>query len=445
MRTNFRGAFAGLVRGIPATVLLIVANVAVYAAMSAIDQRASASLDQAAWLARWGANVGGLTFTGEPWRLLTSMFVHAGFLHLAFNCLALLEIGGVVERRLGAWRTLAIYLLAGLGGAYASARWHSFSVSVGASGAIFGLLAALIVLGYLARGRLRGPYGDPVSPGRALVFGALTLALGLFFNFDNAAHLGGFAVGAALSLIALLAERTRRATTAALVFALAVIASAAALASLTAQAFDPELAARVRFAQLMAVLRAGNADAHATLRRCALASAGERGGAPAEAFSACLGETLPDNDAALSRTDIANRYAPLLEHNRREVWPACRRHADQLLRQDLPATRRALVGAMVRYCDARARIEATVLPDAPGTTLDAASLRQDLLHYELLAALADRRTASSRQQQQQPEHAALRREAAALAQWQASITPEEDELARLADCPLISCRRARAR
>jgi membrane associated rhomboid family serine protease len=444
-RTNFRGAFAGLVQGIPATVLLIAANVAVFAAMSAVDNRAGSSAGQAAYLVQWGANAGGLTFTGEPWRLVTSMFLHAGLLHLAFNCLALLEIGGVVERRLGAWRMLAIYLLAGLGGGYASARWYGFTVSVGASGAIFGLLGALIVFGYLSRRPLRGPYGTTVAPGRVLVFGVLTLALGLFFNFDNAAHLGGFAFGTLLSLAALLAEQVRR-PAAALVFVLAVIATGAALANLTAQAFAPELAARVRFAQLTAALRAGDAGAHAILRRCALAAVGERGGTPAEAFIACLGETMPDNDAAPSRNDITNRYGVLLDHNRREVWPLCRRRAHRLLQQDLPETRRALVTTIARYCEARARIEASALADASGTALDAASLRQDLLHYELLDALVDRSAAlPPAQLQQQPERAALQREADALARWRASIAPEEDELARLADCPFASCRRAWAR
>lgn len=443
MRTNFLGAFAGLVQGIPATVLLIVANAGVYAAMGAIDNRAGDATGQTAYLTHWGANVGGLTFTGEPWRLFTSMFVHAGLMHLVFNCLALLEIGGVVERRLGAWRMLAIYLLAGLGGSYASARWHGLTVSVGASGAIFGVLAAVIVFGYFARQRLRGPYGEPVSPGRALLFGALTLALGTFFNFDNAAHLGGFAFGAALSLAALLAERARRATTAAVVFAAAAIATGAALASLTAQAFAPELAARLRFAQLMAVLQAGNSGANAAPRRCALFAAGERTRAPADAFAACLRDATADKDAAPSSTDVANRYGPLLEHNRREVWPRCRQRADRLGRQELPAPRRAVLTAIARHCEARERIEASALPGAPDSAPDPASLRQDLRHFELLAALADRRTALPLQQL--PERAALEREAAALAQWQASITPEDDEIARLADCPTMSCRRAWAR
>ena len=52
------------------------------------------------------------------------MFLHAGGLHLTFNSLALLEIGGVVERRLGSWRTLAVYLLAGSACALTSALWH---------------------------------------------------------------------------------------------------------------------------------------------------------------------------------------------------------------------------------------------------------------------------------------------------------------------------------
>ncbi len=444
MRTNFRGALAGLVRGVPATLSLMLANAAVFAAMSAIDNRAGDSLGQAAYLTQWGANVGALSFTGEPWRLLSNVFMHAGWLHLLFNSLALLEIGGIVERRLGSWRMLAIYLLSGLGGAYASARWQGLTVSVGASGAIFGLLGALIVFGLLARRRLRGPYGEPVSPWRALLFGGLTLALGPFFQLDNAAHIGGWLTGTALALPALLAEQARRPKTAALLFALAVAAGAAALAGLTAHAFDPGLAARVRFAQLTAALRAADAGANGILRRCALETADERNGTPAEAFKACLALSMRDGGAA-PPGDIAGRYGALIDHNRHEAWPLCHRRAERLLGLDLPPTRRTLVDRIGRYCAARAQIEASLSPGSPLDPTGATALRADLLGYELLDALADPNYAPPPAVAAPPGRTALQREADALGEWRASITPDDEEIAALTDCPQVSCRRAWAR
>lgn len=443
MRTNFRGAFATLVRGIPATLLLIVANVAVFAALLAIDSRAADEQRQVEFLAHWGANLAGLTLTGEPWRLLTSMFLHAGGLHLAFNCLALLEIGGVVERRLGSLRTLAIYLLAGLGGALASALWNDFALSVGASGAIFGLLAALIVLGFLSPRRLRGPYGDPVSPGRALFFGALTLAMGLFFNFDNAAHVGGFAAGGALSLIALLAERARRRSVAAVVFGLAVLAAGTAVASLSAHAYRPDAAARLHFAQLLQALRDGNAGAGVGLRRCALQSASAPARAPAEVFAACLGRAAGQDGTPASRNDTINRFMLELERNQREVWPRCRRRADAQLRHPLDVERRAVVEAALAYCEARQRLEGSLLQDEADTAPDAAWLRPALLRFEVVAALAEGQQALPLQALPDPDQ--LRRQAATLARWQASLSEDERELARLGDCPATSCRRGWAR
>jgi len=459
MQTNFRAAFAGLVRGIPATIALILVNVGVWL-LIALTDTAGASADanggQAALLTRWGANIAGLTFAGEPWRLFTSMFLHAGLLHLAFNSLALLEIGGVVERRIGAWRTLAIYLLAGLGGACASASWHDFTVSVGASGAIFGLLAAVIACGYLSRRRLRGPYGDAVSPGRALFFGVLTLALGAFLDFDNAAHLGGFTVGMALALALLLAERVGHTARAQIAFVATLLAVAIGIAAWTASAFDPAAASRLRFAQSMELVRIGNsAGQAATLRRCAMVAAAPQPSTPADALVRCLGEALAKGAAASSgnesaigssvdsAVDITNRYAAVLEQNRQRVWPQCRQRTDQLMALDLSAAQRQIAGAIGRYCQARARLEAAVLPDAGSKALDAASLQEDLVRLELLTALADDDLPLPLQQG--ANRIELLREANELRRWRASLTRDDIELARLSDCPFALCRRGGAR
>ena len=444
MQTNFRGAFAGLVRGIPVTILLIAANVAVWALMTLTDNASPDANGQAALLTRWGANIAGLTFAGEPWRLVTSMFLHAGGAHLAFNALALLEIGGVVERRIGGWRTLAIYLVAGLGGSCASAGWHAFTVSVGASGAIFGLLAAVIALGYLSRERLRGPYGEPVSSGRALFFGALTLALGAFFGFDNAAHLGGFAAGALLAIALLLAERKGPARPATLPFVGACLAVTAGIVAYTASAFDPAAAVRLRFAQSVELVRNGNVGGQApTLRRCALVAAAKQASTPAEAFSRCLGAAIANSGAGPSANDVTNRYARRLERNRRNVWPQCRYRTGQLLALDLSTTQREIATAIGSYCQARARLEASAMQDVGAMGPDATSLQQDLMHLELITALADGST--SLPPLQGENSAELQREAAALARWQTGLTRDDIELARLTDCPFALCRRGGAR
>src|SRR6202167_5744420 len=95
-------------------------------------------------LVHWGANFGPLTVSGQWWRLLTCVFVHGGLLHIAFNMWCLWNLGQLCESLYGRWTYAAIYLICGLGASLASAAWHPYIPSVGASGAIFGLAGALI-------------------------------------------------------------------------------------------------------------------------------------------------------------------------------------------------------------------------------------------------------------------------------------------------------------
>lgn len=85
-----------------------------------------------------------LTLGGQWWRLLTSVFLHFGLLHVAFNMLALYVNGLMAERIFGSVRYLVIYLVAGLAGSVASLLWHPVVNGAGASGAIFGILGALL-------------------------------------------------------------------------------------------------------------------------------------------------------------------------------------------------------------------------------------------------------------------------------------------------------------
>ena len=126
----------------------------------------------------------------EYYRFFTSMFLHLNFLHIASNMVTLLIVGPAVEVMLGKARFLALYLIAGLGGSVASYLFTVNSVSAGASGAIFGVMAAYVVLAH----RRRQPYGVVV----ALI--AINLVIGFSGNIDWRDHLGGLVVGVVLAL-----------------------------------------------------------------------------------------------------------------------------------------------------------------------------------------------------------------------------------------------------
>ncbi|MBM3266120.1 MAG: rhomboid family intramembrane serine protease [Candidatus Sericytochromatia bacterium] len=158
----------------------------------------------------WGATYGPRTAGGEPWRLFTSLFVHAGLVHLALNMWVLWDVGRFVERRIGAGYFLLAYLAAGFCGGVASLAWNPHLTAVGASGAIFGLYG--LVLGWLARapGQVAGGSWKGLAR-NALFFVIANLAFGAANpQIDNAAHLGGLAGGLGIGLAlgpAQLAER----------------------------------------------------------------------------------------------------------------------------------------------------------------------------------------------------------------------------------------------
>jgi rhomboid protease GluP len=136
---------------------------------------------------------------GEWWRLFTSMFLHGGFAHVLLNGWALYQLGALFEMAVGSFRMLVVYVLTGLAGSLASLLWTQ-SLSVGASGAIFGVLGALIA--FLLRRRER------LTPFARSLLSQLVgwAAINVFIGFtvpmiDNAAHLGGCAAGFLLGLL----------------------------------------------------------------------------------------------------------------------------------------------------------------------------------------------------------------------------------------------------
>lgn len=175
------------------TPLLVAINVAVFIAM-AFDG-AGILKPEGDVHVRWGSNFGFLTASGEWWRLFTSMFLHFGIIHVAFNMAALWDIGRIVERLFGNRTFLAAYLLAGISGSTLSLLWHPAVNSAGASGAIFGVFGMLA--GYLVHRDLGVP---PTIMKRhwgiALPFIGYNLFIGATVpGIDNAAHLGGLAAG----------------------------------------------------------------------------------------------------------------------------------------------------------------------------------------------------------------------------------------------------------
>lgn len=130
---------------------------------------------------------------GQLWRLGTSMFLHAGAGHLIGNCLALYVLGVALEHALGAGRMLAAYVTSGIVGALASVAMGP-GPSVGASGAIFGVMGA--VLAMLYRYRHAWEVRDKRVGGVLAAWALYILAVGLITPYvDNAAHVGGLACG----------------------------------------------------------------------------------------------------------------------------------------------------------------------------------------------------------------------------------------------------------
>jgi len=150
-------------------------------------------------LLQWGANHGQLVLVeGQTWRLFTHILLHGGLMHLAFNMWALWWLGRYVELLYGSWRMALIYLAAGVAGGLASTVLRpSFVPSVGASGAVLGLLGALLYFSLAVPGR-RMDWRELMVPV------VINLMYGLFLPgiIDNYAHFGGFGAGLAAAALA---------------------------------------------------------------------------------------------------------------------------------------------------------------------------------------------------------------------------------------------------
>jgi rhomboid protease GluP len=151
-------------------------------------------------LVQWGANFGPMTLGSEPWRMLTSMFLHVGVIHLLFNMQVLYRSGPLVEKLFGSVPFTVLYVLAGLGGTLTSLALRPTVVSAGASGAIFGLFGGLGA--YLLRYRRLIPREVVKSLASGVgQFVVLNVVLGFLIpQIDMGAHLGGLATGFVVGL-----------------------------------------------------------------------------------------------------------------------------------------------------------------------------------------------------------------------------------------------------
>jgi membrane associated rhomboid family serine protease len=172
------------------TPILVDANLVIFIAM-VLSGAGFVTLNTPTLLA-WGANYTPLTMNGQWWRLLTSMFLHGGLMHVLVNMYALVIVGVMLEPVLGKNRYLSVYLITGIIGSVASILTHKATVSVGASGAIFGMYGiflALMLTNVFPR-QVRSSFLSAI-----ILMIVMTFVTGLGGGIDNSAHAGGLLSG----------------------------------------------------------------------------------------------------------------------------------------------------------------------------------------------------------------------------------------------------------
>ena len=181
---------------------LIIINTALFLFMHHINGSGSSAY----LMLRWGAMLTSAVEDGEIWRLFTAMFLHFDFQHLFGNMLTLFSLGIILENGLGHVRIAVIYLLSGVGANLVSHLWNVARdeqiLSAGASGAVFGLMGALIFASLFARDLVGG-----LSLRQIIVLLVLSLYHGVEAAVDDAAHFSGIILGFLLCGITLLFRR----------------------------------------------------------------------------------------------------------------------------------------------------------------------------------------------------------------------------------------------
>nr|WP_309575551.1 rhomboid family intramembrane serine protease [Moraxella osloensis] len=197
----------------PITLALVVICIGVFALQLFFGVNPTNPTNQA--LIAWGANFLPFSLGEAPWRLVTSLFLHIGFMHLLFNMFALYYFGQVAERMFGAVNFLALFLLSGVGGNLLNNYLGLHSVmageppiiSAGASGGIMGIGMALLVTALT-----KTSFNNFALNFRSLL---IVMAINLSYGFlvggiDNASHVGGAIVGGLLGLVYVMQYRAIR-------------------------------------------------------------------------------------------------------------------------------------------------------------------------------------------------------------------------------------------
>jgi rhomboid protease GluP len=176
---------------------LIIINIGAY-----IWEISTGALSNNYALLQHGAEYGPAVDRGEWWRLVTAAFLHGGLLHIAFNMFALFQVGMYLEALVGGPSLLVIYLVSMLGSGFSVYKFAYNDVTVGASGAIFGIFGALVAIGLSI-----GPRGRSLVMQTLPIIG-INLVIGFSVpNISNAAHIGGLVSGFAAGFVLLTIRR----------------------------------------------------------------------------------------------------------------------------------------------------------------------------------------------------------------------------------------------
>jgi membrane associated rhomboid family serine protease/Flp pilus assembly protein TadD len=180
----------------------------------------------------FGADFGPLTLNGQWWRLVTSMFVHFGIVHIGLNMWCLWNLGRAAEQLMGRASYLLAYFVSGIFSSIASVYWHPMGASAGASGAIFGMAGVLVSYVYLKKTPSHIRINSKML-GSLGTFIAYNLAFGALPGISNAAHVGGLVMGLLVGAVlpaagASEAARRTRVSLVAIFSAIALVGSAIA-------------------------------------------------------------------------------------------------------------------------------------------------------------------------------------------------------------------------
>jgi membrane associated rhomboid family serine protease len=170
---------------------LIAANVVVY--LITVAQGSGVNDPGGSLFSKW-VLFGPAVAQGDWWRLITAAFLHGSVLHIGMNMVVLFLVGGAVEKFLGPARYLALYAVAGLAGSAGALIANPLAITVGASGAIYGIFGALLIIEFFQTGSLAGQAMTLIAVNLAFSFAVPGVSIG--------GHIGGL-IGGILATLAL--------------------------------------------------------------------------------------------------------------------------------------------------------------------------------------------------------------------------------------------------